>query len=118
MTTTITVQNFSDDKVDVTENVISAGDYIVTGFFNCKPGTARLRITNSYAGSKNVTFTAGDFAPAVLGNKTVSMAQNEVYEFNLDKEQARFQKFNGDLYLTLEAGMTGVITATGDTGYM
>jgi len=72
-----------------------------------------LRITNTFAGAKIVTVTAGDNPPADAagqGTVTKSLAQNEVWWAG-PFTSARFSQDNGSLVVTVATSMTGDIAA-------
>jgi len=69
-----------------------------------------VRVLNSTAGAKNVTFKAGDNPPALAagqGDLVVAMAQDAVKFVHL--ESARFLQSDGTIEVDFEAGMTGEI---------
>ncbi len=79
------------------------------------PATAPLkdclvRVLNSTAGEKDVTFQSGDSPPALAagqGDLVQAMAQDAVMFFHL--EDARFRQSDGTVEVDFEAGMTGEI---------
>jgi len=71
-----------------------------------------VRVVNSFAGAKTVTFRAGVNPPATSagqGDLTVSLAQAATpVHFHI--ESARFAQANGTINVDFEAGATGKIT--------
>ena len=69
-----------------------------------------VRVNNTTAGAKNVTFKAGVSPPAISnghGDLVQAMAQNAVMFFHL--ESARFAQADGAINVDFEAAMTGEI---------
>jgi len=71
-----------------------------------------LKVTNTYAGAKNVTIKAGVYPPAWrkdIGDLVVAIAQNATHYFVL--ETARFNQADGSINIDYETGMTGTAWA-------
>ena len=67
-----------------------------------------VRVLNSFAGEKDVTFKGGVNPPATAsGDLVQAMAQDAVMYFNL--ESARFVQADGSINVDFEAAMTGEI---------
>lgn len=64
-------------------------------------------VNNTYAGAKKVTFKAGDFISAGIGDLEASLAQNDVQAFVLSSD--RFKDYEGNLNIEFEASMTGFV---------
>ena len=72
-----------------------------------------VRVINTFAGAKKVTFKAGGNPPALvsgLGDLEISLAQND--DILVKLESARFCQANGDVWVDFEAAMTGTIRAS------
>lgn len=87
----------------------TTNDHYVAATEYSKSRKMFIRATNTTAGAKIITIKAGAFQGNGQGDLTKSMAQNEVcYLGPLDSY--RFEQSNGQIYVDLEAGMTGDIT--------
>lgn len=74
-----------------------------------REGKLYLVLNNTYAGSKAITVTAGEYLSNGIGALTVTMAQDDV--FHLIVDSSRFKDFDGFINLSFAASMTGYVQA-------
>lgn len=90
--------------------IVAANTHVITP---TKPGAkVAVRLTNSFAGSKDFTIKAGDNPPSLSagqGDLVLTLAQNDVVFVVL--ESARFLQDNGTYRIDVAASTTGFIAA-------
>jgi hypothetical protein len=100
------IANPAGTAVDPTnDHVIAAGG---------KTDRLWIRCTNTSAGAKTLTVVKGVNPPAVrggIGDLVVSIPATTGDRLVGPLESARFAQANGDIYVDLEAAITGIIAA-------
>lgn len=92
---------------------IAGGTAIVAANTNTfaypKEGKLLIVLNNTFAGSKDFTFSAGEFDSSGVGALTIAMAQDDVRYIVL--ESSRFKDKDGNVSLTYAAATTGFVQA-------
>jgi hypothetical protein len=98
----------SADLPDAGGTAIDAADTM--SFVYPKEGKLLIELNNTFAGSKDFTFTASDFGVARgQGNLVIAMAQDDVRFVVL--ESSRFKHADGKCHLGFAASTTGFVKA-------
>lgn len=78
----------------------------------CKDNSLVVIIENTATSDKTVTFKAGDYPNAILGDCNVVVSASSVAQVTLH-DPSRFERKDGSVYVDFASGFTGNIYALG-----
>lgn len=113
------IYNMSATGAILTVNaaLVSAGLNVVNAF-NVKAGTTLVRVSNSAATAMNLIFRAGEFAPAILGDYTVSVPAGQTSIIRLNKREAQIKNQDGSINVDFQTGFTGTFEVIGEAAHI
>lgn len=114
-TAVVPVSYIRDSSFEVAAGTTIDATLVTNGVVITQANTHKLtvEVANTAAAPKNITIRAGVNPPALhagQGNKIIAVANAKTHRIG-PLTSMRFSQANGDLYIDLETGTTGTISA-------
>lgn len=109
---TIDTSSSVGSKVITKQAVTVANGITIAKAFACKDNSLVIIVENTATSDKTVTFKAGEYANACLGDCSVAVTASSTTEIIL-QDPSRFERKDGSVYADFASGFTGNIYAMG-----